>query len=232
MTALTDIQRKISEVERLRQQEQEAEQTRLAAEKEHQRKIAAAEKELRELRRQELTVRIAADKDFNQALVDENRRLSQQEAQVALAQAAAQFQAAIAEPLKILARIQELAEQQNSHAIHLYNDVMDFAFNELKADKRAELIATYGSETRADLEIEMQAKQSRGKIGGLQAAWGYQAALGLFIQAAPTVAERNLRRGMVWYLIIALSGQEMPAVPDPPDEYHPQTEWHYPQMGG
>lgn len=229
MTALTDIQRKISEVERLKQQEQQAEQTRLAAEKEHQRKIEAAEKELRELRRQELTIRIAADKDANQAMVDQSRQ-GVATAQDALSHVTDLLNAALAEPLELLKGLQALAEQQNSHAIRLYNDVMDFSFNELRADKRAELIAAYGSESRADLEIEIQAKQSRGKIGGLQAAWGFNTALGFFIKAAPTVAERNLRRALAWYCIIALCGEEMPNVPNPPDDYAPRTEWLYPSQ--
>lgn len=232
MSALTDIQSQIREVERLKAEEQHAEQERLAKEQEHKRKIAQAESALRDLRQQELTVRIAADKDANQAIVDENRRLSQQEAQSALVQAAAQFQAAIAEPLKILVRIQELAEQQHGHAIRLYNDVSDFSYQELRADKRAELVASYGNDAQADLEIERQAKQSRGKIGGLQAAWGYQAALGFFIKAAPTLEERNLRRALSWYCIMAVTNQEPPTMPNPPENWQPQNEWLYPRSEG
>lgn len=224
---LTDIQMEIARLERLKAEEDRAEQDRLAAEQEHRRKIADAETNIRALRRKELDAQIATDKDANQALVDQSHHRIQT-AQDALANVTEQLTALLAEPLKLLQGVQATAEQQHSHALRLYNHVQNFAFDELKG-QRAELIATYGNEARADLEIEQGARQAVGKIGGLQTAWGFNVALGFYINAASTLQERNLRRALAWYLIIAMTGEESPAVPNPPEDYAPRTEWHYPR---
>lgn len=223
---LTDIQMEIAKLEHLKAEETRAEQQRLAAEQEHKRKIAEHETKIRTLRREELDAQVATDKDANQAMVDQSRQ-GIQNAQDALANVTAQLTALLSEPLKMLQGVQALAEQQNSHALRMFNTVSDFAYDELKG-QRAELAASLG-EGRADLEIERLARQSGGKIGSVQTAWGFNVALGFFINAAPTLQERNLRRALAWYLIIAMTGQESPSVPNPPENYAPRTEWQYPR---
>lgn len=224
---MTTVHDAYTEAERNLQAALDVRKNRLEQERQEQIAIDNAKAKWAEAAEQKARVDIENGHRQIDATIAQNRR-SVEDAQVQLTEAANTLRAALAPALEALRAVQRTVETHQNQALGL--DAIAYEYLDKTGDWQKSFIADQNPDSPLNMIEQRQAVG--GLVGTVPAIWNVNHAIGLWINAAPTVDERVTRQAVALLTIFEVFGQMPPQIPNPSENFAPPTQWQRPRPYG